>query len=420
MKALISWLEKNFAPRMSKINNNIWIVTLKDSMMQALPFIFLGSVFCCLAIIEDYITLPFSFWTPFSWTMSKISLLVAFLIPFNYCEKKRYRKQRLIAGLTGMLLFMMIVTPEVVRDGTVGFDHSSLGAGGMFCAIVTGIITSIIFGAFAKFSFFKDDSAIPDFVRQWFDDLLPIGLTICIGWILALVMNIDIYQIIIGIFMPLQNFLQTWYGFTFYTFFVCFIYSMGISSWVLTPIGEPVQLAGITANLAMAAAGTATAANLNIFTDGLVYCTYMWVGGIGCTMPLVFMLLRSKSKELSALGKACLVPSIFNINEPVIFGCIAWNPYLMLPMWLQGIIIPLLTWFACKTIAFAPIPKVQFELWYCPYPISTWINTGSVRAIIFLIISVAVSALIWFPFFKAYENNILKEEAGNVEKKAAV
>ena len=51
MNALIKWLENSFAPKMSKVNNNIWVVTLKDSIMQTLPFIFLGSVFCCLASI---------------------------------------------------------------------------------------------------------------------------------------------------------------------------------------------------------------------------------------------------------------------------------------------------------------------------------------------------------------------------------
>jgi PTS system cellobiose-specific IIC component len=129
----------------------------------------------------------------------------------------------------------------------------------------------------------------------------------------------------------------------------------------------------------------------------------------------------SKSKELSSLGKACLVPGIFNINEPVIFGCIAWNPYLMLPMWLQGLVIPLLTYFFTKVIAFAPIPHVQFELWYCPYPISTILSTASqgagavIRALIFLAISVAVSSCIWYPFFKAYEAKTLDEEAAQKE-----
>ncbi|WP_349672833.1 PTS transporter subunit EIIC [Lacrimispora sp.] len=415
MDKLINWLESSFAPKMNKISHNSWVVILKDSIMQTLPFILLGSVFCCLAILNDYIPGLPSFWTPFGWTMSKLSLFVSFLVPFNYCEKKKLRKQRLIAGLTGLIFFLICVTPVVEAEGTVGFGSSALGAGGMFVAMITGVITSLIFALFAKFSFFKQDSAIPDFVRTWFDQMLPIAIIVCFGWIVVLTKNVNLYQIIVNIFMPLQGFLNTWYGFTFMCFISCFIYSMGISTWVLTPVGQPVRLAGITANLAMVAAGTATVSSMNIYTEGLVYCTYMWVGGVGCTLPLVIMLICAKSKRLSALGKACLLPGIFNINEPVVFGCIAWNPLLMLPMWIIGLIIPLLTWFFVKVLAFAPIPRIQFELWYCPYPISTWISTGSLKAIIFLIISVAAASLIWYPFFRAYDKQETEAEANSVE-----
>ena len=50
MKKLISWLENDFAPKMNVVNRNVWVVTLKDSIMQVLPFILLGSIFCCLTI----------------------------------------------------------------------------------------------------------------------------------------------------------------------------------------------------------------------------------------------------------------------------------------------------------------------------------------------------------------------------------
>ncbi len=76
MQKMISWLENSFAPKMNKVANLMWIVVIKDAVLQILPFIFLGSIFCCLAIIEDYVSLPFSFWTPFGWTMSKVYLLV--------------------------------------------------------------------------------------------------------------------------------------------------------------------------------------------------------------------------------------------------------------------------------------------------------------------------------------------------------
>lgn len=116
MNAFIGWLENSFAPKLQKVANLTWIVIIKDSLMQCLPFILAGSLFCCFAILNNYIDWLPSFWTPFGWTMGKLSLMVAFLIPFNYCEKKRFRKQRIIAGITGLILFMIIVEPEIIAD----------------------------------------------------------------------------------------------------------------------------------------------------------------------------------------------------------------------------------------------------------------------------------------------------------------
>ena len=416
MEKVIHWLKTSFAPKMEVVNSNVWIVTLKDSIMQVLPFILLGSLFCVLAILNDYIPALPSFWEPYGWTLSKISLFVAFLIPFNLMEKKRLRKQRLIAGLTGLVLFLMVITPQVVADKTVGFSHASLGAGGMFIAIFCGLFTGWIMSLFGKFSFFKEDSVIPDFVRAWFDYMLPIGIVVCIGWIVVLILKFDIYNMILAIFMPLASFMETSYGFTLLMFIYCFFYSMGISSWVLTPVTKPIFLAAITANVALAATGiAATDSQLNLITSETIYSAYLWVGGVGCTLPLVIMMLRSRSKGLSALGKACLVPGIFNINEPVVFGAIAWNPVMMLPLWLQGLVLPPIVWFFAKVIAVVPIPTMLFDMWYCPFPISTWITTKSFSGLLLLVVVVAVSSAIWYPFFKIFEKQKLEEEAGLVK-----
>jgi len=191
VKKFIDWLENSFSPRMSKINNNVWIVTLKDSIMQTLPFIFLGSLFAMLAILNDYVPWLPSFWTPFGWTMGMISLFISFLIPFNLMEKKRLRKQRLIAGMASVVLFLITITPQVVADGDPGFGHSALGAGGMFVAIVSGLFTGWVMSLFGKFSFFKEDSVIPDFVRAWFDAMLPVGIIVVAGWLVVDLLQFD-------------------------------------------------------------------------------------------------------------------------------------------------------------------------------------------------------------------------------------
>lgn len=338
----------------------------------------------------------------------KVSMFVAFLIPFNLMEKKRLKKQRIIAGLSSFILYLIVITPQIEADKTIGFGHDALGAGGMFVAIFCGIFTGFVMSMFGKFSFFKEDSVIPDFVKAWFDAMLPIAVVICAGWIVVLIMKFDLYNLVLAIFMPLSNFIQTPYGFVFVMFLYCFLYSMGISTWVLTPVTQPVLLAAIASNIAIAQTGAYTASQLSLVTSSTLFSAYLWIGGVGCTLPLVIMLICSKAKELNTLGKAFIVPSIFNINEPVVFGTIAWNPYLMIPMWMQGIILPIIVYVFTKVIPFAPIPVVQFEMWYCPFPIATWFTTGSVRGLMLFAIVFIASAVVWYPFFKAYEGQKLK------------
>ena len=405
MNKLVNWLENSFSPKMRKINNNVWVLTLKDSILQVLPFILLGSLFCILAIWFP------AFWTPFGWTMGMLSLFIAFLIPFNLMEKRGLRKQRLISGMANLVLFLIVITPQVMADGTVGFSHDVLGAGGMFIAIFCGIFTGIIMSAFGKFSFFKEDSVIPDFVRAWFDAMLPIGIVVTAGWVLVDILHLDVYNAIQSIFIPITGFMETWYGFIIVVFVDAFLFSMGISGWVLTPVTKPVFLAAITANVALIASGVAASSgSLNLVTAETIWSTYLWIGGVGCTLPLVIMMMRSKAKFIKAIGTASLVPGIFNINEPVVFGAIAWNPIMMIPMWLQGIILPAIIWIFTKVIPFAPIPAVVFDAWFMPFPISTWLTTRSVSAIILLLVVAVVSTLIWYPFFKTFEKQQLEAE----------
>ena len=80
MNNLINWLENSFAPKMNKFNHNTWVVTIKDSIMQVLPFILLGSLFCVGTVIEGFVTLPFLSNDYFSISSSKWAIAIS---PFN-------------------------------------------------------------------------------------------------------------------------------------------------------------------------------------------------------------------------------------------------------------------------------------------------------------------------------------------------
>lgn len=425
MNKLIAWLEGSFAPKMNKLVQNPYISSIKGSVMQALPLIFLGSVFSLLTIPENFVEGWPNFWTPQGWTFGLVSLIVAFLIPFNLLDAKGLHKARINGGIAGVILFLMSINTQFVADQTAALGTDAIafsaisgiggmGAGGMFVAIIMGIVAGAVMSLFGKFSFFSEDSVMPDFVKAWFDSMLPIGIIVVAAWLLtdSSFLGLNLYQMIVDLFMPLQNIANTPFGFVLILFCYCFLYSMGISSWVLTPIVTPIMLANAEANIALAQAGEATAANLAIFTDATVYSAYLWIGGIGCTMSLVLMMaFMAKSAQLKGLGRACIVPAIFNINEPVVFGVVAWNPIMMVPMWLQSIILPLVTYLFTKVIPLAPIPEMLFNMWYCPFPIATWLTTGSVMGIALMLVIFVLSWLIWMPFFRTYDKQLVEQEA---------
>lgn len=407
MNGFMNFLNTKFAPRAQKIANNGWIVTIKNYILEVLPFIFVGSFITLLNI-------PLNFWkwwpnlAPISsFTFGLVSIFIAFLFPFNFMEHMKLNKQRIIAGLSSVALFLMLANPTWDKSGSIiSYQFSELGAGGMFVALVVGIYTALIMEAFGKFSFFSDDTSMPDFVIAWFDSMLPITVVIATGWLLSDILHFNFYQLIVNIFSPLATSLDTWWGFTLFLFFQCFIYSMGISGWVLAAIDQPVMLAGIAANAREVAAGHAAT---HIFTSELVY-SFPWIGGVGCTLPLVLlMLFATKSKRMKALGKACILPSIFNINEPVVFGTVVWNPYLMIPLWINGIVLPLITslWFKA---GLSPIPHSLMQMWYIPFPFVTWIVSPAISSLILLLILFVVGGLIWYPFLKVYDNSLIKEE----------
>lgn len=424
MNKLIDWLQTSFSPTVNKIVQNPWILTIKNSVLQTLPLIFLGSIFSLLTIPQNYFKWWPNFWTPYGWTFGIVGLIVAFLIPYNLLTLKNHKRSAINAGIAGVILFLISLNPQFVADQaamiaageSTWFRISNIGgfgAGGMFLAIVAGLVSAAVLNKFADFSFFKEDSVIPDFVKDWFNSMLPIGIVTVFGWILTdpKFLNLNLYQLVVNCFMPLQSIVNSPVGLVIAMFLFCFLYSMGISTWVLTPVFTPILLANAEANGALAAAGSATASNLAVFTDAFVYSGYLWIGGIGCTLSLVLLMAFSaKSNQLKALGRACLVPAIFNINEPCVFGVVAWNPIMMIPMWLQGIVLPLIAYVFTKVIPLGAIPSMLFNMWYCPFPIATFLTGGTAGSIVLMLIIFVVSGLIWMPFFKAYDKQLVHSE----------
>ncbi|MGH2183020.1 PTS sugar transporter subunit IIC, partial [Enterococcus faecalis] len=82
----------------------------------------------------------------------------------------------------------------------------------------------------------------------WFNSLLPITFILFVCWLMTIQFRIDFFDIVILIFSPLANIVQSYPGFVLSVFIPVFLYTFGISGWVMMPVIYPVYMGGLTAN----------------------------------------------------------------------------------------------------------------------------------------------------------------------------
>ncbi|MBF8807404.1 MAG: PTS sugar transporter subunit IIC [Enterococcus lacertideformus] len=131
------------------------------------------------------------------------------------------------------------------------------------------------------------------------------------------------------------------------------------------------------------------------------------LGGAGGTLGLVILMMRSKVSEYRAIGKLSIIPGICSINEPIIFGLpIVFNPILAIPFLITPIISLLLTYFAQKVgligIGFIVDPS------FTPFFAQAYLSSMDWRNIVFCLLLICISVIIYYPFFKVMENNKTK------------
>jgi PTS system cellobiose-specific IIC component len=282
MNKFITWMTESFAPKMNKVARNPYISAIQDSILTTMPLIFIGTFATIMDIIREiYPAFP-DFGALSTYTFGLLSIFLAFLIPYTIMEKKDLKQTRKQAGLAGVIFFMMIVKP-VFADGNIIIAFKALGAGGMIAAIVSGMFVGYIMSLFGHMHLFKEDSAIPDFITVWFDTLIPITLIIVVGWVFAIQLQWNIFDGITNLFTPLVNLGETFLGFVLLNFLaMAFLYSFGISTWVLYPVLSVVALSGIAANADAAAAGL-VATHINVYEVTWI----MTIGGGGATFAQI-------------------------------------------------------------------------------------------------------------------------------------
>ena len=381
MEKIQAWIEKHLVPVINKITSNFWFGIVADAVLFIVPFSMVSAIPSLWGILRRFVPVLPDISPLSTFSFGLIGLFVVFVIPYNCLQKIEKKDRSMIAGFTGIGAYMMCMNFQTVDGGSL-VSMNKFGAGGMFTAMVVGLMVAVIYKLLAKYSFFGEDSVIPDFVKNWFDNIAAILISLTIAYLFTYIAKIDVFAMVQILMKPVTSFAQSAPGVIMIVFLQNVFYFFGVSGWVFTPVTRSITQAAIAENAELVAAGLAPK---NIYAYG--FSRYHHIGGQGATLPLALFMLRAKSKKFRLLGKATLVPSIFNINEPLQYGAVVGNPFMLIPTVLIAIILPGFSY-----------------LWFA-------MGWGTINYVL--------AALIWYPFFKAADKTECKKEAEREAAKAA-
>lgn len=121
------------------------------------------------------------------------------------------------------------------------------------------------------------------------------------------------------------------------------------------------------------------------------------------------MLAVAKSKRLKQLGKLSIVPGIFGINEPVIFGLpVVLNPVIAVPFIFVPMINIIISW-VTMNIGLVPITNGVIMPWTTPPIISGFLSSGWQGAVLQIFL-IALGIILYLPFVRAMDKTYVIEE----------
>ena len=423
-------------PLAEAIGRNKYLMSIRDGFLLSTPLLIGGSIFLLIAnfpipawieFLEGTVvnqatgrTLASYIAKPADATFTIMAVFAVMGIAYSFAEKLGTNK--LFGAATALVSWFLImpytVTGEVDVNGVAqavsltGVPLGWLGAKGIFVGIFCAFISVHIYTFVEKRGWtIKMPAGVPPTVEESFAALIPAAVVMIIFFAVNLIfgyMGTDVFQIIFEFLQtPLLNLGDTLGAMVIAYIFLHIFWFFGVNGGsVVGAVFNPI--------LQTLSAGNVAGEHHIIcqqFQD--LFATF---GGAGSTLSLVIaMLLFCKSKRIKNLGKMSLVPGIFGINEPILFGLpIVLNPAMLVPFILVPTINIVISYFA-MAMNFVPICSGVNIPWTTPLVISGFLATNWVGAILQALLLV-LGVFIYMPFIKILDKQYLQEEMSNVEE----
>ena len=431
MDKLISQIEK-MKPFFEKLSRNIYLRAIKDGFISAMPVVLFSSIFMLIAYVPNVWGF---YWSdevvafivkPYTFSMGILGLLVsgttAKSLTDSYNRRLPATKQlnRVSTMIAAIVVFLFLSATEIAQgegDAVIaGFSSGYLGTTGLLAAFVAAFITVIVYNFCLKNDIaIRMPEEVPPNISQAFTDVIPFAIAVIIAYGIDVAIRaftgVSFAQAVIEMFQPLFTAADGYVGIAIIYGAMAFFWFIGIHGpSIVEPAITAIAFLNMDANLALIQGGEHAA---NIITPGLQYFVAT-LGGTGATfvVPYLFMWF-GKSKQNKAVGKASFIPTSFGVNEPILFGGpLVLNPVFFVPFVLAPILNVWIFKFFVEVIGMNGFS--YFLPWPTPGPIGIILGTG-IAPLSFVVAAllIVVDAVIYYPFFKVYDKQILEEEMRN-------
>lgn len=289
---------------------------------------------------------------------------------------------------------------------------SSFGANGIFLAMIVGILAARLYAWCLDHGLkIKMPDSVPSNVTNMFETMIPAALIFIIFMAIRFglaktsfgtAQNL-IYQLLQE---PLTKVGGGLAGYSIFMLVTCILWWFGVHGGMVAYAGmAPIYVTMANENLAAYAAGIAAP-----HPEWSMLC-FVTIGGTGALFALqLLMLVAAKSKQTKALGRITLPTSLFSISEPIVFGTpIVLNSYYLIPFIVAPQVNIFLSCLMFKLGLIAP-PTGASITTYIPVGLQAVFATNSWSGLLWVIILVAIDAVIYYPFFIAREKTLVEEE----------
>ena len=420
MNKLIAFIEKG-KPFFEKLSRNIYLRAIRDGFIAGMPVILFSSIFILIAFVPNSWGFKWSdevvafLMKPYSYSMGILALLVAGTTAKSLTDSVNRSMEKtnqinymstLLAAIVGLL---MLAADPIENGLATGF----LGTKGLLSAFLAAFVTVAIYKICVKNNVtIRMPDEVPPNISQVFKDVIPFTLSVVSLYALDLLarhfVGASVAESIGKFFAPLFSAADGYLGITIIFGAFAFFWFVGIHG---PSIVEPAIAAITYANAEV---------NLNLLQQGmhadkiLTSGTQMFIvtmGGTGATLVVPFMFMwLTKSKRNRAIGRASVVPTFFGVNEPILFGApLVLNPIFFIPFIFAPIANVWIFKFFIETLGMnsftANLP------WTTPAPLGLVLGTNfQVLSFILAALLIVVDVVIYYPFLKVYDEQILEEE----------